>query len=40
MGEIHADDASFSGTRESESKIAGSAAEIEDKCIGPIENGL
>jgi hypothetical protein len=40
MGEIRADDASFAGTRESESEIAGSAAEIEDESIGPIENGL
>jgi len=40
MGEIHADDASFSGTRESEGEIAGSAAEIEDESVGPIENGL
>ena len=40
MGEIRADDASFSGTRESESEIAGSTAEIEDKSIGPVENGL
>ena len=40
MGKIHADDARFSGTRESESEIAGSAAEIEDESIGPLENGL
>ena len=40
MGEIRADDASFCGTRESESEIAGSAAEIEDESIGPVENRL
>jgi hypothetical protein len=40
MGEIRADDASFSGTRESESEITGSTAEIEDKSIGPVENGM
>ncbi len=40
MGEIRADDARFSGTRESESEIAGSTAEIEDKSIGPVEDGL
>src|SRR5258707_612064 len=40
MGEIDADDAGFSGARESESEITGSAAEIEDQSIGPIENGM
>ena len=40
MGEIRADDAGLSGSRESESEIAGSAAEIEDERIGPVENGL
>ncbi len=40
MGEICADDASFSGTRESKSEITGSAAEIEDKSIGAAENGM
>ena len=40
MGEIGADDAGFSGARESESEVTGSAAEIKDKSIGPIENGM
>jgi hypothetical protein len=40
MGEIRADDARFSDTRESEREITGSAAEIEDKSIGPSENGI
>jgi hypothetical protein len=40
MGEIRADDARFSGTRESESEITSSAAEIEDKSVGPLENGM
>src|ERR1700682_5002327 len=40
MGEIGADDAGFSSARESESEVTGSAAEIEDKSIGPIENGM
>ena len=40
MDEIRADDASFSGTRESKAKVAGSTAEIEDQGIGPIEDGL
>src|ERR1700687_6522428 len=40
MGEIGADDAGFSSARESESEVTGSAAEIEDKSIGPMENGM
>jgi hypothetical protein len=40
MGEIRSDDASFSGTRESESEITGSTAEIEDQSIGAVENGM
>ncbi len=40
MGEIRADDARFSATRESESEIAGSAAEIEYERIGAVEDGL
>jgi len=40
MVEIRADDASFSGTRESESEIAGSTAEIEDESFRAIEDGL
>src|SRR5712664_2590389 len=40
MGKIRADDTSISGTRESESEITGSTAEIEDQSIGPVENGM
>ena len=36
MGKIRADDASFGSTREGESEVTGSAAEIEDKGIGPV----
>src|SRR5260370_28185970 len=40
MGEIRADDASFSRTRERESEITSFTAAIEAKSIGPIENGM
>ena len=40
MGKIRADDARFASARESESEVTGSAAEIEDKGIGPVENGI
>src|SRR5258708_24894539 len=40
MCEIGTDDAGFSGTRESESEITGSAAEIENKNAGAVEDGL
>jgi hypothetical protein len=39
MGEIRTDDSGFPGMRESQSEIAGSAAEIEDEGLGPFENG-
>jgi hypothetical protein len=39
MGEIRPDDLGFSRMCESESEIAGSAAEIEDEGVGPLENG-
>src|SRR5260370_33198470 len=38
MGEIRTDDSGFPGRRESESEIAGSAAEIQDKAIGTVED--
>ncbi len=40
MGEIHADNPRFPGTRERESKITCSATEIKGKRIGPIKDGL
>jgi len=40
MYEIRADDARFSSTRECEREIAGSATEIEDESVGPVEDGL
>src|SRR5260370_18272102 len=40
MGEIRADDASFSRTRERESEITSFTAAIEAKSIGPVENGM
>ena len=38
MGKVRPDDSSFPGMRESESEIAGSAAEIQDKGIGTVED--
>ena len=38
MSEIRADDAGLTGAHESESKIPGSAAEIEDKCFRTVQD--